>query len=128
MTPATAELQRRSFEIAMQATERALAKPPEACRTCGSPRPHLHPAVQHEGEVHICRDPFHAMPWPPDEEQPRDPELPPEDPDDLPFSCLTCEDTGEIEVQQRNSAGQAYREPWATQTIACPDCNQDGAR
>jgi hypothetical protein len=42
------------------------------------------------------------------------------------FRCLTCEDTGEIEVQQRNSAGQAFREPWLTRTIACPDC--DGAR
>lgn len=29
------------------------------CPTCGSPAPHRHPAVQHEGEVQPCRDPFH---------------------------------------------------------------------
>lgn len=29
------------------------------CRTCGSPEPHLHPAVQCEGEVQPCRDDFH---------------------------------------------------------------------
>ena len=27
------------------------------CPTCESPGKHLHPAVQHEGEVQICRDP-----------------------------------------------------------------------
>lgn len=29
------------------------------CPKCESPSPHLHPAVQHEGEVHICHDEFH---------------------------------------------------------------------
>jgi hypothetical protein len=29
------------------------------CPTCGSPYPHHHPAVQHEGEVHLCYDPWH---------------------------------------------------------------------
>jgi hypothetical protein len=81
MTPATAELQARSLAIALEATHRALAQPPRR-----------------------------TMPWPPDEEQPRDPELPPEDPDeddelpefvrahgredDSPYACLTCEDEG----------------------------------
>jgi hypothetical protein len=32
------------------------------CPTCNSPRPHLHPAVQYEGEVHICVDDFHLTP------------------------------------------------------------------
>lgn len=30
------------------------------CPTCDSPSPELHPAVQHEGEVEVCRDLFHA--------------------------------------------------------------------
>lgn len=29
------------------------------CPTCTSPAPHLHPAIQHEGEVQPCRDEFH---------------------------------------------------------------------
>lgn len=29
------------------------------CPTCDSPAPHLHPAVQHEGEVEVCRNAFH---------------------------------------------------------------------
>lgn len=32
---------------------------PERCPRCDSPQPHLHPAVQHEGEVHICPHPWH---------------------------------------------------------------------
>ncbi len=34
------------------------------CPKCGSPQPHLHPAVQHEGEVHICLDPWHSQSLP----------------------------------------------------------------
>lgn len=30
------------------------------CPTCDSPARHLHPAMQHEGEVQICRDSWHA--------------------------------------------------------------------
>lgn len=32
------------------------------CPTCNSPHPHLHPAVQFEGEVGICSDAFHLIP------------------------------------------------------------------
>ena len=32
---------------------------PEKCPTCDSAAPHLHPAVQHEGEVQPCRDVYH---------------------------------------------------------------------
>ena len=30
------------------------------CPTCDSPAPHLHPAVQHEGEVQPCKDHWHG--------------------------------------------------------------------
>src|SRR6218665_1687488 len=33
---------------------------PDQCKTCGSSAPHMHPAAQHEGEVHICPDAFHT--------------------------------------------------------------------
>jgi hypothetical protein len=32
----------------------------DRCPRCDSPQPHLHPAVQHEGEVHICPHPWHG--------------------------------------------------------------------
>lgn len=32
------------------------------CPTCGSSAPHMHPAVQHEGEVSVCADDFHLTP------------------------------------------------------------------
>lgn len=40
------------------AAARSRAK--ERCPTCDSPNPKLHPAVQHEGEVEMCRDPWHT--------------------------------------------------------------------
>jgi hypothetical protein len=34
------------------------------CPTCGSSAPHMHPAIQHEGEVQVCADSFHLTPTP----------------------------------------------------------------
>jgi hypothetical protein len=34
------------------------------CKTCGSTAPHMHPAVQHEGEVEVCADRFHLTETP----------------------------------------------------------------
>lgn len=34
------------------------------CPTCDSPAPHLHPAVQSEGEVETCVHDFHMTPTP----------------------------------------------------------------
>ncbi|MCF7551003.1 hypothetical protein [Pseudonocardia sp. WMMC193] len=33
---------------------------PARCPRCGSHNPKLHPAVQHEGEVHVCPHPWHG--------------------------------------------------------------------
>lgn len=34
------------------------------CPRCKSTAPHLHPAVQHEGEVALCTDAYHLTPTP----------------------------------------------------------------
>ena len=36
----------------------------DRCPRCDSPQPHLHPAVQHEGEVQICEHDFHQRDTP----------------------------------------------------------------
>lgn len=45
-----------------------LAKPNvmyvDRCQSCGSSASHMHPAVQHEGEVEVCADTFHLRPTP----------------------------------------------------------------
>jgi len=33
---------------------------PKRCPTCDSPKPNLHPAMQHGGEVQPCRDQWHT--------------------------------------------------------------------
>lgn len=35
---------------------------PEKCPRCDSPAPHLHPAMQHGGEVQPCPDAWHFRP------------------------------------------------------------------
>lgn len=64
-----AEAQRAWAEriSAADARARALLAPPETrrpthCPTCDSPAPHLHPAMQAEGEVQPCKDPWHIAP------------------------------------------------------------------
>jgi hypothetical protein len=57
----------RCESIARTAPQPPRAEPavlPEECPRCGSLAPHLHPAVQCEGEVETCIDDFHLRPTP----------------------------------------------------------------
>lgn len=35
--------------------------PTKQCPKCSSPQRHLHPSLQHEGEVSLCDDPYHRL-------------------------------------------------------------------
>lgn len=37
---------------------------PVGCPHCKSSAPHMHPAVQHEGEVELCTHDYHLQPTP----------------------------------------------------------------
>lgn len=45
---------------AQRAVDEVIAARSHRCPRCDSPQPQLHPAVQHEGEVEICGDPWHV--------------------------------------------------------------------
>ncbi len=45
--------------LAYRATLAAQDAKPRKCPTCDSPSPHLHPAVQYEGEVQVCSNRWH---------------------------------------------------------------------
>jgi len=46
----------------MSQTTAANARTAAGCPKCRSKHPHLHPAVQFEGEVEVCTDGFHLLP------------------------------------------------------------------
>ncbi len=43
-------------------TQNYAPHPGTKCPACKSTAPHLHPAVQFEGEVSICADAYHLIP------------------------------------------------------------------
>src|ERR1700681_1951091 len=128
MTPATAELQRASLAIALDATYRAMEKPRKTqdgrCPECGGwvcpdDCPHSGDHDNYTGDPQPTRDGDDDGHREDEGDHTIERQLLYREDEEL-FRCLTCEDTCEIEIQQRNSAGQAFREPWATETIACP--------
>jgi hypothetical protein len=54
---------RADYKIVLVETqlERTASEAMNRCPSCNSPAPHLHPAVQHEGEVQLCGDSFHEI-------------------------------------------------------------------
>jgi hypothetical protein len=73
---------------------------PSQCPRCGSPDPKKHPAMQFEGEVEICKHPWHT------------PASQPADPDEMadPGKCEHC---GGYHIGGCHHAPTPVREGWA---------------
>lgn len=63
------DIEPENWMLAVEAVEilrafLASAPQPSECPKCGSKQPHLHPAMQAEGEVELCVDDFHLIETP----------------------------------------------------------------